>query len=312
MLAASDTTELAARFGRRVRNLIIEHGAMLGLELSEDSTAAGRWALTENTGGSEYYAAGVDTGIAGFRADLALIDDPVRSRSDAESSTLRDRQWDWYKSDLLPRLRPGAAIVLIMTRWHEDDLAGRLLAEAGRRTGEKTMVRASAPSAQKPVDYGPSERLTEERIVISSPVAVASGPSAATPADAGAPSADHPYSSKNEIRKSEMGPVSNSISRVRGGGGHEFMSDVRGESRPGGAGTSVRSAGGGGEVAGGKPVYRVELPRVDSPPLVTKPPVTKGVVTKPDSSGSLRPLIARTPFGGRRPPYSAEKGVAWG
>ena len=162
---------------------------MLGLELSEDSTAADRWALTENTG---------------IRADLALIDDPVRSRSDAESSTPRDRQWDWYKSDLLPRLRPGAAIVLIMTRWHEGDLAGRLLAEAGRRTGEKTMVRASAPSAQKPADCGPSERLTEERIRVSSPVAVASGPSAATPADAGAPCADHPYSSKNEIRKSEM------------------------------------------------------------------------------------------------------------
>ena len=61
----------------------------------------------------------------------------------------------------------------------------------------------------------------------------------------------------------------------------------------------------------GKPVYRVELPRVDSPPLVTKPPVTKGVVTKPDPVVRSAPVIARTPFGGRRPPYSAE-GRGWG
>jgi hypothetical protein len=132
ILAASHTTELATRFGRRVRNIIQEHGHVLGLEMSEDSTAADRWALAESCGGSEYYAAGVDTGIAGFRADLAIIDDPVRSRSDADSSTTRERHWEWYKSDLLPRLRPGAAIVLIMTRWHEDDLAGRILAEAER------------------------------------------------------------------------------------------------------------------------------------------------------------------------------------
>jgi hypothetical protein len=132
ILAASHTTELATRFGRRVRNLIQEHGHVLGLEMSEDSAAADRWALAESCGGSEYYAAGVDTGIAGFRADLAIIDDPVRSRSDADSSTTRERHWEWYKSDLLPRLRPGAAIVLIMTRWHEDDLAGRILAEAER------------------------------------------------------------------------------------------------------------------------------------------------------------------------------------
>jgi hypothetical protein len=132
VLAASHTTELATRFGRRVRNIVLEHGPILGLELSEDSAAADRWALTEACGGSEYYAAGVDTGIAGFRADLAIIDDPVRSRADAESATTRERHWEWYKSDFLPRLRPGAAIILIMTRWHEDDLAGRILAEAGR------------------------------------------------------------------------------------------------------------------------------------------------------------------------------------
>ena len=81
VIAASHTTELAERFGRRVRNLIGEHGLQLGIELSGDNKAAGRWALKS---GGEYYAAGVGVGIAGFRADLAVIDDPIRSREDAD------------------------------------------------------------------------------------------------------------------------------------------------------------------------------------------------------------------------------------
>jgi len=94
--------------------------------MSGDSSAAGRWALAS---GGEYYAAGVGVGIAGFRADLAVIDDPVRSREDADSDLIRERIWDWFKSDLSTRLKPNGRIVLIQTRWHEDDLAGRVLTE---------------------------------------------------------------------------------------------------------------------------------------------------------------------------------------
>jgi len=124
VLAASHTTELAEKWGRRIRNLIADNARVLDLELSADSTAAGRWALTTK---SEYYAAGVGTGIAGFRANLGIIDDPIRSRQDADSDLLRDRVWDWYINDFRTRLVPGAAEVLIQTRWHEDDLAGRAL-----------------------------------------------------------------------------------------------------------------------------------------------------------------------------------------
>src|SRR6516165_9175256 len=124
ILAASHTTELAEKWGRRVRNLLVEHGPTLELAVSDDNQAAGRWSL--KTGG-EYYAAGVGVGIAGFRADLAIIDDPVRSREDADSALVREKTWDWYKSDLSTRMKPGGRIVVISTRWHEDDLAGRLL-----------------------------------------------------------------------------------------------------------------------------------------------------------------------------------------
>lgn len=124
VLAASHTTELAEKWGRRVRNLIAEHRLILGIDLAADSQAAGRWSLTN---GAEYYAAGVGTGIAGFRAKFGLIDDPIRSRQDADSELIRDRIWDWYINDFRTRLVPGAREILIQTRWHEDDLAGRAL-----------------------------------------------------------------------------------------------------------------------------------------------------------------------------------------
>lgn len=124
VIAASHTVELAEKFGRRVRNAISEDGATLGLGIQSDNSAAGRWALTS---GGEYYAAGVGVGIAGFRADLGIIDDPIRSREDADSERVRQRIWDWYGDDFLTRLKPGGRVVLIQTRWHEDDLAGRIL-----------------------------------------------------------------------------------------------------------------------------------------------------------------------------------------
>ncbi len=124
ILAASHTTELAEKWGRRVRNAVNDDSLVLGINVSPDNQAAGRWALTT---GAEYYAAGVGTGIAGFRAGLGMIDDPVRSRQDADSELIRDRIWEWYINDFRTRLVPGAPEILIQTRWHEDDLAGRAL-----------------------------------------------------------------------------------------------------------------------------------------------------------------------------------------
>lgn len=126
IIAASHTAELAEKWGRRVRNIVHEHNQVLGVGLAEDSQAAGRW---ETDAGGEYFAAGVGGAIAGRRADLVVIDDPVRSREDADSELIREKTWDWYKSDLYTRLKPGGRIAVIQTRWSEDDLAGRLLAD---------------------------------------------------------------------------------------------------------------------------------------------------------------------------------------
>ena len=143
VIAASHTAELAERWGRRVRNLVAEHGPRLGFFIAADNQAAGRWATSAD---GEYYAAGVGGSITGRRADLVVIDDPVRSREDAESETVREKVWDWYRADLITRLKPGAAVVLVQTRWHEDDLAGRILAAEGDKKdgGQWEVIRLPA------------------------------------------------------------------------------------------------------------------------------------------------------------------------
>lgn len=126
VIAASHTQELAERFGRRVRNIYssVEHRNVFGVGAAEDSHAAHRW---DTEKGGEYYAAGVGGAITGRRADLGIIDDPVKSREDADSERSRNRAWEWYINDFLTRLKPNAAQIVIMTRWHEDDLGGRIL-----------------------------------------------------------------------------------------------------------------------------------------------------------------------------------------
>lgn len=125
VIATSHTADLAEHFGRQVRNLIVEHGPRLGYSLKSDNRSAGRWQISTR---GEYFAAGVRGPITGRRADLAIIDDPIKSHAEADSPSYRDHVWNWYRTELMTRLKPGGRVVLIMTRWHEDDLGGRLLA----------------------------------------------------------------------------------------------------------------------------------------------------------------------------------------
>lgn len=131
IIAASYNSDLASDFGRNVRNLVAEpefREVFPGVELAPDSQAANR--MNTNHKGT-YVAAGVGTAVTGRGADIALIDDPFKDREEADSERRRELVWDWYRSTLYTRLMPGGAIVLIQTRWHEDDLAGRLLEQEG-------------------------------------------------------------------------------------------------------------------------------------------------------------------------------------
>lgn len=127
IIAASYNSDLANDFGRNVRNIVAEPEfcqVFPTVSLAPDSQAANR--MNTNHGGA-YVAAGVGTAVTGRGADIALIDDPFKDREEADSERRRELVWDWYRSTLFTRLMPGGSIVLIQTRWHEDDLAGRLL-----------------------------------------------------------------------------------------------------------------------------------------------------------------------------------------
>ncbi|MDE2426245.1 MAG: phage terminase large subunit [Elusimicrobia bacterium] len=122
IIGASHTTDLALDFSDKVQALITDNEEVLSYGLRTEQKQ--RWYTTN---GGAYLAAGVGSAIPGFRADLGIIDDPVKSRMAADSDTDRKRVWDWYIGSFERRLTPGAPVILILTRWHEDDLAGRLI-----------------------------------------------------------------------------------------------------------------------------------------------------------------------------------------
>ncbi len=113
VICACHTVGLAQRFSRSVRGLLMEHGPRLNVSLRGDARAAAHF-LTEQ--GGEYFGVGVHGAVTGRRADLALIDDPVRSFADAESGGARERVWNWFRSDLLTRLKPGGRTVIVIQR----------------------------------------------------------------------------------------------------------------------------------------------------------------------------------------------------
>jgi predicted phage terminase large subunit-like protein len=126
IIQATHTGELAVRFGRKAKNLIDseDYTKIFKTRLQEDSKAAGRW---ETAQGGEYFAAGVGGAITGRGADLLIIDDP-HSEQDALSPTALESAYEWYTSGPRQRLQPGGKIVLVMTRWSNKDLTGKLLA----------------------------------------------------------------------------------------------------------------------------------------------------------------------------------------
>lgn len=129
IITASYGQELADDFGRRVRNMVsdpIHHAIFPECRLACDATSMRRFSTTA---GGSYFAVGRGGPITGRGADLLLIDDPIKDAEEARSEMTRRTLHEWYSSVAYTRLQPGAAVILACTRWHEDDLAGRLLRE---------------------------------------------------------------------------------------------------------------------------------------------------------------------------------------
>lgn len=120
LILGSYNDTLARKFSRRAREI----ANRTGLETNDDRQAAHDWETAEGGG---MRSAGVGTGVTGHGGDGIIIDDPIKSREEAESETIREKVWEWYTNDLYSRLEPNAWMIVMAARWHSDDLIGRIL-----------------------------------------------------------------------------------------------------------------------------------------------------------------------------------------
>lgn len=172
VILASYGSDLARKQGRRARQLVRSESfqRLFDARLSDDSSAQDEWALSN---GSEYMSGGILSGMTGNRADLLVIDDPVKGRAEADSDTIRKNIKAAWEDDLTTRLKPGGRQVIIQTRWHADDLSGTILPE--NWAGESGMIQgrdgrlwrvlcipAEAVNADDPLGRAPGEFLWPE------------------------------------------------------------------------------------------------------------------------------------------------------
>lgn len=130
IVLTSFSDRLARRSSRKIRSHVYTHGSALGVQVSKETWGQHDWRIRDHIGG--IYATPVQGELTGQPADLIIIDDPHKGAKQADSDTQRDDVWEWWQSTASARLAPGAPVILILTRWHEDDLAGRLIADSDR------------------------------------------------------------------------------------------------------------------------------------------------------------------------------------
>lgn len=132
VILTSYEATFAASWGRLARNVLTEWGpSVFGVRVAQDSSAADHWEL-EGAEGQRgvMHTAGVGGAITGRGASLLVIDDPVKNMEEAQSPTYREKAWQWYTSTAYTRLEPDGRVLIIQTRWHNDDLSGRILSES--------------------------------------------------------------------------------------------------------------------------------------------------------------------------------------
>ena len=129
-IAASYGDRPASELGRKVRNIVDTQSVFPNVRLAADSKAKDLWHTAQ---GGQFLSVGIGSGVIGFGADIITVDDPFKKREEAESQNERDRVWNWWTSEILTRRHRHTALVIVMHRWHEDDLIGRVLGQAAHR-----------------------------------------------------------------------------------------------------------------------------------------------------------------------------------
>lgn len=152
--------DLAVRWGRAIRRDTRQYSDQLEVSIRPDSSAAGRW---ETPQGGGVYCVGIGGSLTGKPVDLLIIDDPVKDRAEAESEAMRKRAWDWWENVALPRLAGNAKVVLVQTRWHEDDLSGRIFSRPQTLTWRQVVIPAIATSPDDALGRVPGEEMPSVR-----------------------------------------------------------------------------------------------------------------------------------------------------
>lgn len=153
----------ASKYGRLSRNLIDEHGGRVfgGVHVAQDSSAADNWRIEGRDGGMT--SVGIGGPLTGKGADLLIVDDPIKNAEQALSEAFRDAAWEWWQSTAFTRLEPNAAIVIVQTRWHSDDLVGRCLNRQRDENWTRIRLPALAELDGDPLGREPNEALWPER-----------------------------------------------------------------------------------------------------------------------------------------------------
>lgn len=160
VVVASFADNVAEQWGRKVRDEIVSNPEELTVRIGEKSTDSW-WETTE---GGAMYSVGVGGALTSKGADVIIVDDPFKNPEEANSPTMRQKVWDWYRAVVETRLEPGGVVIIMHTRWHEDDLIGRI--EKEEKNGGDVFRKVILPAVAEENDLlgrQPGEALWPER-----------------------------------------------------------------------------------------------------------------------------------------------------
>lgn len=146
VIFASYADGFARNWGAAARDALYENGELFGVTCNPKASAKHWETLTNEDGrgwklaGGYMLSVGIGAGLTGYGAEIAIVDDPVKDYREASSEIVRDAVWHWFNAVLMPRLQPDGAVIVVMTRWHHDDLVGRLLEQDRIGEGENWRV----------------------------------------------------------------------------------------------------------------------------------------------------------------------------
>jgi predicted phage terminase large subunit-like protein len=179
---ASNESSLSEFWGRRTLGTVKRHGpdgdGRLMVRLSEAKSAAGEWETPEGGG---FFATGIGGAFTGRGADVLIIDDPVKNPEQANSQAWRDKCWEWYAWVARPRLEPGGTVIVVMTRWNLDDLAGRLLEKDKERTRWRRLVFPAIAEEADELGREPGDPLWPERFDLAALEEIRTGDDGVSP-----------------------------------------------------------------------------------------------------------------------------------